>query len=163
MTSTTVRIASFAAAVAGAALLIVAEFSTLRGVRALEADVMRVSAGGNHGYALLVIAAVALPLAAWAALGRSRVAALALIIAGAAAAYVVLAIDRPDLGSTAPVNQLYTSTSAWTGSAIYWEAAGAALLLASGAVQSLLPRRVRPRAQARRVLPTPDLQPQERP
>jgi hypothetical protein len=146
------RTASFAAALLGSALLIVAEFSTLRGVHALQADVLRVSAGGNHGYALIVIAGLALPVAVWAMLTRSRLAALALIIAGAAAAYVILAVDRPVLGSTAPVDQFYASTSAWTGSAIYWESAGAALLLASGAVQALLPGRVR----ARRAAPATD-------
>ena len=149
MTSAT-RTVSFAAALLGSALLIVAEFSTLRGVRALQADVLRVSAGGNHGYALIVIALLALPVAVWAVLRRSRLAALGLLIAGAAAAYVILAVDRPVLGSTAPVDQLYASTSAWTGSAIYWESAGAALLLASGAVQSLLPGRVRARKASRR-------------
>ncbi|HWE32510.1 MAG TPA: hypothetical protein VG410_03445 [Solirubrobacteraceae bacterium] len=149
--SAATRTVSFAAALLGSALLIVAEFSTLRGVRALQADVLRVSAGGNHGYALIVIAVLALPVAVWAMLRRSRLAALALIIAGAAAAYVILAVDRPVLGSTAPVDQLYTSTSAWTGSAIYWESAGAALLLASGAVQALLPGRARARKAARAI------------
>jgi hypothetical protein len=143
MISAATRTVSFAAALLGSALLIVAEFSTLRGVRALQADVLRVSAGGNHGYALIVIALLALPVAVWAVLRRSRVAALALIVAGAAAAAVIIAIDQPVLGSTAPVDQFYTSTSAWTGSAIYWESAGAALLLVSGAVQALRPRRAR--------------------
>jgi hypothetical protein len=143
MTSAITRLVSFAAVLIGSALLIVAEFSTLRGVRALQADVLRVSARGNHGYALLVIAVLALPVAVWAVLRRSRLAALALIIAGAAAAYVVLAIDRPVLGSTAPADQFYSSTSAWTGIAIYLESAGAALLLAAGAAQALQPGRAR--------------------
>lgn len=113
-------------------LLIVADTSTLRGARALEADVLRVSAADQDAHALLIVGVVALIVALWAALANSRLAWLVLVAAGVASAIVVAAVDLPSLGSTSSVSQLFTSVRAWDGSAIYPAAVGAVLLLVTG-------------------------------
>jgi hypothetical protein len=130
-----IRFVLLAAATAGAALLVVADFSTLRGVRALEADILHVRGGGQHLYTLMVLGVLAVPISLIAAIGRSRMAIGALVAAGFVAAFVVVAIDLPSLGSTARQDQLYASVRAWTGNAIYLEIAGATLLIVSGFVQ----------------------------
>ena len=123
-----------AVAVAGGVLLIVADSSTLRGVRALQADVARVSTGHEDGHALLIVGVIAIVITVWGAIAKRRAAALAVLAAGVASAVVVLAVDLPSLGSISPSNQFYSSTTAWNGSAIYFATAGSALLLVSGAL-----------------------------
>jgi hypothetical protein len=135
--------ALLAAAVLGAVLLIVADFTTLRGVRAITADLAHVSAGAEHHHALLIVGALALPTSVWAAIGRSRLAALLLVIGGAVSAYVILAVDLPSLGRVAPYDTLFASVTATRGSAVYLEIAGAVLLLVSGLAQLLMPSRPR--------------------
>jgi hypothetical protein len=120
------------AAAAGAGLLIAADLTTLRGVRVFGSDVTRVSGGAHHGYAVLAIGVAALPIAWVAAVARRRLAMGALVLAGIAAAAAAAVADLPSLGSASPADQFYARTTAWTGSAVYLELVGAALLVASG-------------------------------
>src|SRR5260370_3375347 len=64
------RLGLVAAGLAGAVLVIDAEFSSLRGVRALAVDLDRVSAGAQHYYALAVIGLAGI-LILWRGGGRS--------------------------------------------------------------------------------------------
>ena len=72
--STPLRIALLALPMAGAALLIAAELSTLYDVRVVTAvpEGGSFSAGGHHGYALGVIAVGIAVMAVGAVLGGSR-------------------------------------------------------------------------------------------
>lgn len=141
-----------AAGFAGAILLIAADFSTLRGVRAIEVDLQKVTAGENHGFVLALIGVAALGLGYRAVLRRGMAAMIALAAAGMIALLVALTVDVPSLGSAAPVDQYYAGTRAWTGSAVTLELAGSALLLVGGCGQLLLYTR-RPRVQAVRAAP----------
>jgi hypothetical protein len=141
-----------AAGFAGAILLIAADFSTLRGVRAIEAVLQRVTAGDNHGFALTLIGIGALGFAGRALLRRGVAAMVALAAAGASALLVAVAVDVPSLGSPAPFDQYYAATTAWTGSAVGLELVGSALLFVSGCGQMVLYVR-RPRAPQARPAP----------
>src|SRR3954469_25836216 len=97
-------IAVFLIAVAGAALMIVSEFSTLRTVKVLTAscdDLADPSLRGScvthgyeeHSYALILMGVVAALMTWGAVFGRSRPAAIALIVIGAAVLAIALVTD----------------------------------------------------------------------
>jgi hypothetical protein len=133
-----VRAALLVLPLAGAALLVAAELSVLYEIH-VEAAVPAggtFRAGPHHGYALAVIAAAAVALALVAVLGGSRSAAVALLVLGAAALAVVLAVDLPDVHETGLVGQTYEAARAEPRSALWLELAGAGCLLC-GAVAIL--------------------------
>lgn len=135
-----------AAGFVGAALLIAADFSTLHGVRALEVDLQRVTAGGHHGLVLVLIGLAALVLCGRAAEREGTREMRGVAAAGLLALLIATAVDLPALGSAAPFNQYYALATAWTGSAVALEFAGASLLIISGCGQlALYARRPRPR------------------
>jgi hypothetical protein len=130
--SRAVRAALLVLPLAGAALLVAAEFSVLYEVR-VEAVVPAggtFRAGPHHGYALAVIAAAAVVLA----LVGSRAAAVGLLVLGLAALAVVLAVDLPDVHETGLVGQTYEAARAEPRSALWLELAGAGCLLAGAAL-----------------------------
>jgi hypothetical protein len=114
--------------------LIVAEFLTLREIRAVTA----VPAGGitkggaHHGYALAVIGVAALPMAVGAARGGSRPAAVAVTVLGAVALLIVLVIDLPSLDDTGLIGRTYDLAEAHPSTGFWLELGGAIALLASG-------------------------------
>jgi hypothetical protein len=123
-------------AAAGIILLVVAEFSVVVRVvvGSLETEQRTVTGHADHGYALLVVAVAAVAMALGALRG-ARPAAGALMVLGAVALVVALAIDLP---KTRESGQLPESTSfedarAQAGPGLALEIAGGlALVLAGG-------------------------------
>ena len=118
----------------GALLLLVAEFSTLYEVRAITAVVPggTTRSGSNHGYALLIVALVAAPMAWGAVVGGSRPAAFALAVLGALALFVCLAIDLPDVNDEGLLAESYEAAKASPQEGFYLETLGSVLLLFAG-------------------------------
>jgi hypothetical protein len=135
-------------AVLGAVLLAAAEFSPVYHVVVGSLEIVRRSVQGadNHSYALLIIAALALPMALGALRG-SRPAALALIALGAGALYVTLALDLPDARATGQLKEsaLYEDAKAKPARGLYLEAAGGGVLVLSGLGFLLAVGRTEPR------------------
>lgn len=131
-------------------LLIVADFLTLREIRAVAAvpEGGTVTGGAHHGYALALIGAVMALMAFGAALGGSRPAAVALLILSLAAVGIVLLVDLPVLDDAGLIGRNYDLARAHPAAGFYVECAGAALGLLSALV--LLRRRARPRRPATR-------------
>lgn len=124
----------------GALLLAAAELSTLYEVRAITAVVPGGSqtAGAHHGYALLVVALVSLPMAWGAAIGGSRPATIAMIALGIVALFVCLAIDLPDVGDEGLLAETYEQAKATPQEGFYLETLGSVVLLLSGIGMLLL-------------------------
>jgi hypothetical protein len=117
--------------VAGALLLIVAEFLPLYEIQTITTVPAggRTSAGSHHGYALLIVGLAMLPMAAGAVLGGSRPAALALVVLSLIALFVALAIDLPDLNETGLIGRTYDQAAARPRVGFFVEALGATLAL----------------------------------
>jgi len=124
-----------AIALVGAALLLAAELSPLYTVvvGALETPRRSVSAGAHHGYALAVVA-LAAAFMAYGALRGARAAAVALVVLGAVALLVALAIDLPDTrqSGSLPEAIAYADARAKAGSGLTLELAGGATLALCG-------------------------------
>ena len=116
---------------AGAVLLIVAEFLPLYEIRTITAvpEGGRRTSGSHHGYALLLIGLAMLPMAAGAVHGGSRPAALALLVLSAIALFVALAIDLPDLNETGLIGRTYDQAEARPQVGFFVETLGATLAL----------------------------------
>jgi hypothetical protein len=132
----TVRALAGALALAAVVLLAVAEFSTVVRVvvGSLETEKRTVVGHANHGFALLVIAIAAVPMALGALRG-ARAAAAALVALGAVALVVALAIDLPKTRGCGqlPEAVAFEDACAKAGPGLALEIAGAiALVLAGG-------------------------------
>ena len=132
----TIRVLAGVVAALAVVLLVAAEFSTVVRVvvGSLETEKRTVSGHANHGWALLVVAVVAVPMAvgAWR---RARAAAVALVALGAVALVVGLAIDLPDTRESGrlPESVSFEDARAQAGPGLALElAGGAALVLAGG-------------------------------
>ena len=136
-----------ACALAGAVLLITADFSAVRKVTVLTVTRHQIRGGPEHLYALAVLGAVALPMAWGAAAGRSRPAMRALVVIGLAALGVTLAIDVPRLSDTEGLGRLYDSAGGSATIGFARELGGALLLMASGIALLRLTPRTRRRAR----------------
>jgi hypothetical protein len=125
--------------VAGAALLIVAEFLPLYEIRTITTvpEGGRTSTGAHHGYALLVVGIAMLPMAVGAVRGGSRPAAFALLVLSAIALFVALAIDLPDLNETGLIGRTYEQAEARPRVGFLIETLGATLALL-GSIGTLL-------------------------
>jgi len=123
---------------AGALLLIVAEFLTVREITAVTVVVPggTETGGGLHGYALGVIGLVLLPMSWGAVVGRARPAAVAVLVLALIAAWIVLFVDRPVLDDAGLIGRTYDRAVASPGPGFYVECIGAGLALA-GAVWAL--------------------------
>jgi hypothetical protein len=133
------------------ALLVIAEFTTVFRVTVGSLDVVRrsVTGGANHGYALLVIAAVG-AIMTLLALRGARAPALALALLGVAALAIAFAVDLPDTRGSGelPESLAYEQAQARAGAGLGLEIAGGLLLLVAGIALALAGRPVaqRPRA-----------------
>lgn len=138
-------------ALAGVVALAAAEFTTVYEVTVGSLEVVKRSATGgeNHGYALLVIAALAVVMTA-AALRGARPPALALVVLGVVAVVIALVVDLPDTRGSGelPESLAYEQAQARAGTGFGLELAGGVLLAAAGAVL-LLAARQQSRTDAR--------------
>ena len=124
--------------VAGALLLIVAEFATVREIRAVTVVPPggTETGGGLHGYALGIIGLAILVMSYGAVVRGARPAAVALLVLALAAWAVVLFVDRPALDDTGLIGRTYDLAEAQAATGFYLECLGAALALV-GAVAAL--------------------------
>ena len=149
------RFAPLVPLVAGALLLIVAEFVTVREIHAVTVvPPGGTSTGGDlHSYALGVIGLATLPMAYGAVVRRARPAAVAVIVLAVAACLIVLFVDRPVLDDTGLIGRTYDLAEARPAVGFYLESLGAVLALVGGVWALMLaPRRSRwvtPRERAR--------------
>ena len=138
----------FVPLLAGALLLIAAEFVTVREIRAVTAvPPGGTSSGGDlHGYALGIIGLAMLPMTYGAVVRGARPAAVALLVLAIAACVIVLLVDLPVLDDTGLIGRTYDLAEARPDTGFYLESLGAALALV-GAVATLMltPREVIPR------------------
>jgi hypothetical protein len=124
-----------------AALLAVSEFLTLYEIRAITAvpDGGTDTGGSHHGYALLVVG-IALAAMAWGAvIGGSGPAKLGVVVLTAAALFVVVAIDVPDVNDEGVIGERYEQAEARPQIGFYLETAGVALALIGTAGLFLTP------------------------
>ena len=131
--------------------MVATEFSTIHSVRLGETtcgaadpadrDKCMTSGGDQHGYALLVLALLAVLMTLGAVLGRSRPAAVALAVIGAVVLLVALLLDLPTLDSTRDLELKYTGARAQTGGAFTLELIAGGLALGAGLLALLLARR----------------------
>ena len=131
---------------AGVALLVAAEFSTLYEVRVGDsvAPGATTTAGAHHAYALLVIAVAAGVMTFGAVVGGSRPAAVALLLLGLAAIGVELLADRPVTDDTGLYGEAYEAARAVAGPAVALELAGGAAIVAGAVALLAVSRRGRP-------------------
>jgi hypothetical protein len=132
------EIALALAAFGGAVLLVVSDFTTLFHIKVIT--VVRESKAGhsNHAFAMVLLGLLALPMAYGATRFRSRPAMTALVVIGAAAALVVLAVDLPDVNKTGVIGATYSDAAASPQIGFYLESLGAALLIVGGGASLLL-------------------------
>jgi hypothetical protein len=121
-----------AAAFAGAALLIAADFSTLVEIKVITVVKARLSGHGQHSWAMAILGVAALPLAWGAARRGARPAMLGLIVIGVVALLIALIGDLPDTRSTGVIGQQYEEAAARAGPGFYLETGGALLLVLAG-------------------------------
>jgi drug/metabolite transporter (DMT)-like permease len=150
------------AGLAGAALVIASEFATFRTVKVLTAscdDLAAPSLRGlcatsgheQHSYALALIGVVAVVMAWGATIGRSRPAAAALALLGAAVLAIALGIDAPATDKTGVLGLRFESAHAQAGPGLWMEIAGGALAFVTGFVAlAALPRSRSPRRDRKR-------------
>jgi hypothetical protein len=136
LTAAIARFAPVALLGAAIALLVAAELSTLREIKAVTVvpEGGLTKGGDHHGYALAVIAVAAAVMGFGAIRGGSRPAALAIAVLGAAALAIVLLVDYPSLDDTGLIGRNYDLAEAHPSTGFWLELAGAVTLLASGLV-----------------------------
>jgi hypothetical protein len=150
-----------AAGLLGAVLTVAADFATLRSVKVLTAscdDLADPSLRGacvtrgheEHSYALVLLGVAAIVMVWGAVVGRSRPAAFALALLGAAVVVIALATDVPDIHKTGVLGERFEQASARAGPGLWMEIVGGALLFIVGVVAAAAPR-VRNRSRRRRA------------
>ncbi len=144
------------AGLAGAALLLVAEFTPLLTVHtsASRAAFRTVNTGSNHSYALIPIGLLALFLSYSAWQSQNRLALTAMGVLGVVALLIALLGDLPDAQASGLVGSAatrFTTASSTPSVGLYLETLGAVVLVISaGAGLLLLPgpaRRIRARSR----------------
>ena len=149
------RFAPLVPLLAGALLLVLAEFLTVREIRAVTVVPPggTETGGGLHGYGLGLIGLAMLPMAYGAVVRGARPAAVGLLVLSLAACAIVVFVDRPVLDDTGLIGRTYDLAEARPATGFYLESLGAVLaLVGSVATFALLPKRaqwVTPREQAR--------------
>jgi uncharacterized membrane protein YeaQ/YmgE (transglycosylase-associated protein family) len=145
------RYAPLVPLVAGALLLIIAEFLTVREIRAVTV----VPPGGTetggalHSYALGIVGLAMLPMSFGAVVRGARPAALAVLVLAVVACAIVLLIDLPVLDDTGLIGRTYDLAEARPATGFYLESLGAALALVGAVAALALMPRVTPRARRR--------------
>jgi hypothetical protein len=140
----------------GALGLIVAEFLTLREIKTITA-VPRggtVTGGAHHAYALAVIGVALLPMGFGAVMRSARPAAVACLVLGLAAAFVVLAIDMPHINDPGLFAETYDLAQARPAAGFFVESFATALVLVGSVAALVLGRPAKP---ARRREPRRDV------
>jgi hypothetical protein len=133
---TPLRLALLALPLAGAGLLLAAEFATLYDVRVVAAVPAGGSfaAGPHHGFAQALIAVGIAVMAVGAVLGGSRPAAVALAALALAALAVALLVDLPDVHETGLIGETYEAARAEPRAGLYLELAGGCAALVGAAL-----------------------------
>ena len=146
-----VRYAPLVPLVAGALLLILAEFLTVREIKAVTVVPPggTETGGGLHGYALGIIGLAILPMAYGAVVRGARPAAIALLVLALAAVAIVLFVDRPVLDDTGLIGRTYDLAEARPAIGFYLESLGAALALVGAVAALLMTPRVTPAPRPR--------------
>lgn len=132
--------ALLALALAAAIVLVVAEFSEISfrtiGIAACDdpesTAICSTTGHESHGYALLILAVLACVMAVGAIVGRSRAAALAVTVIGAAVLAIALGIDQPKLDDTRGLGTRYADVAGHTGGGFKLELIGGVLLILCG-------------------------------
>jgi hypothetical protein len=132
------RLTALLLAGAGVVLLVVAEFSTLYAIQVITVQKESTTGGGNHGYALLVIAVAAAFMAYGGLVRQARPAQIGLLVLAVAALFVVLAIDLPDVDEEGFIGEAFERAEASPKTGFYLESLGAVLLLLSAAATLML-------------------------
>jgi hypothetical protein len=141
--SAALRAGVLAAALLGALLLVVAEFTTLFTVHTAGASepIKSVSTGSHDSYGLIPVALLAVVLA-WAATSTgNRWALVALVAVGIAALVIALVGDLPDAqakGTIGSVQSGFKSATANPSAGLYLETLGAIVLMIAGGCGLLL-------------------------
>jgi hypothetical protein len=143
------RLALLVLPLAGAGLLVAAEFSTLYDVRVVTAvpEGGSFSTGDHHGYAQAVIAVAIVVMAAGAVLGGSRPAAVAVLVLAVGSLAIALLVDLPDVRKTGLIGRTYEAAVAEPRAGLYLEIAGACAALLGGVL--ILLARPAPRRRSR--------------
>jgi hypothetical protein len=133
----------------GAALLVIAEFTTLFTISStVRLDVKTVTTGSHDAYALIPIAVVAAVLSYGAAFRGSRVALTALGVLGIVTLGIALIGDLPDAQATGVIGSNATQLSnaaASPGIGLYLETLGAVVLIIAAGCGLLLGGGARPK------------------
>lgn len=146
--------ALLAVALVAALLLIVTEFSLITKLtigdtdcvdRALgtDRDICETTGAERHGYAFVLLALFGMVMAWGAATGRSRPAALAMIVVGLAVLAVALVLDLPETDDKRGLDVQYNDVEAGAERGLTLEIAGGALWLVAGALGLFAARRAR--------------------
>ncbi len=152
-----------AAGFAAGVLLILTEFSRIRYVTTITAscsdlaqarlrDSCLVIGHESHGWGLALLGLFVILMTFGAAVGGSRPAALALLVAGAVGLGITLLHDLPDTGKTGGVGATYAGAKAHPGTGFWLELVGSSLAMACGAFATWRtppPRRERTGPQAK--------------
>jgi hypothetical protein len=147
--------------------MVLTEFSTIQSIRIGESscgateqgvqDICETSGAEQHHYALLLLAVLTALLTFGAAIGRSRPAALALILTGVAVLVIAFAIDHGSLNDKHGLDARYSDVVPETGGGYTLEriagflaivAGGLSLIFASGGVRLPSPRLPRRKASS---------------
>lgn len=139
-------------AVAGAGLLVWAEFSPLYQVTVGQVVKKVGDTGPHHGYALIPIAVAALVMTFGAVRSGSRPALVALGVLGLVALLIAVLVDRPDTSATGFLGQVYEAAKATPRAGLTRELIGGGLL-ALAAVLGLLTRDTWAHGRAAHPLP----------
>jgi hypothetical protein len=158
--------------VAAGVLAIIAEFSTISKITVVtascedlaqpkDADSCLQVGHERHGYALVLLGLLAILMAWGATVGRSRPAAIAMIVAGAAVIGLGFVRDYPEGGKTGGIGIDYAQATAERGSGVWLELASGVLLVAVGLVALfVLLRGSESRRVPRRSRPTDAAEPE---
>lgn len=138
---------------AGAALLIAAEFTTLYEVVVVTAvpEGGSFAAGPHHGYALGVIGLGIAVMTVGAVLGGSRPAAVAVLVLALAALAIALVADLPDVDETGLIGRTYDAARAEPRAGLYLEIAGGCAALIGAALILIARPEPRRRSRSRRT------------
>ena len=145
------RYAPLVPLVAGALLLILAEFLTVREIKAVTVVPPggMESGGALHGYALGIIGVAILVMSYGAVVRGARPAAIALVVLAVVACGIVLFVDRPVLDDTGLIGRTYDLAEAHPAIGFYLESLGAALALVGAVATLLMTPRVTPAPRPR--------------
>jgi hypothetical protein len=135
----------FGLGVAGAVLLVIAEFSRVVYITVVTASCQDLAEGSlkdqcvksgfeRHHGALLIVGLLLIALSFGAAVGRSRPAAVAMIVLGLVPVGIWLFGDRHQVGKTGAIGADFSEARSHAGKAIPLELAGGALAIVGGLV-----------------------------